>query len=147
MTTPVSLPAQTRDLEDVADIEQMVRRFYASVAQDDLLGPIFNDVAEVDWSEHIPRLAMFWSRALFGVQGYSGNPYREHRRIHELSAFRPEHFERWLDLFHGTIDLRWTGPVAERAKELVRAVAEVHSKQLTGTAFVYDAQPLPRSAG
>ena len=52
----------------------MVRRFYADVAQDDLLGPMFNDVAQVDWSEHLPKLAAFWCRALLGHAGVRGQP-------------------------------------------------------------------------
>src|SRR3546814_5694738 len=47
-------PTPTRDLDDESEIAEMVRRFYADVAQDDLLGPMFNDVAQVDWSEPLP---------------------------------------------------------------------------------------------
>ncbi len=59
----------------------MVRRFYADVAMDDLLGPMFNDVARVDWSVHLPKLTAFWCRALLDQQGYAGNPFRAHARI------------------------------------------------------------------
>ena len=52
----------------------MVRRFYSDVTQDDLLGPMFNEVAHVDWCEHLPKLAAFWGRALLGIPGYTGNP-------------------------------------------------------------------------
>ena len=45
-------PRPTQDLDTVEEIAEMVRRFYADVAMDDLLGPVFEDVAEVDWSEH-----------------------------------------------------------------------------------------------
>jgi hypothetical protein len=48
-------PDPTRDLDTPEEIAEMVRRFYSDVAQDDLLGPIFNDVARVDWSEHLPE--------------------------------------------------------------------------------------------
>ena len=58
----------------------MVRRFYQDVAQDDLLGPVFNDVAQVDWVEHLPKLTLFWCRALLGMEGYVGNPFRSHAR-------------------------------------------------------------------
>src|SRR3546814_14073495 len=46
-------PTLTRDLDDESVIAEMVRRFYADVAQDELLGPMFNDVGQVDWSEHL----------------------------------------------------------------------------------------------
>lgn len=111
----------------------MVRRFYQDVAQDDLLGPLFNDVARVDWGAHLPKLTQFWCRALLGIEGYTGNPFRAHARIHEQSAFRAEHFERWLELFHDSVELGWVGPNATRALELAHNVARMHSNQLLGT--------------
>ena len=78
----ISRPAPTSDLEAESDIAELVRRFYADVAQDELLGPMFNDVARVDWSEHLPKLTAFWCRALLGQPGYEGNPFRAHVLIH-----------------------------------------------------------------
>ena len=69
--------------------------------------------------------------------GYSGNPYRAHLEVHAKRAFTAAQFERWLELFHETVDLGWSGPYAERAKAFGRKVAAIHSKQLTGTAVVY----------
>lgn len=123
-------PAPTRDLDTPAEIEEMVRRFYADVAQDDLLGPMFNDVARVDWSEHLPKLASFWCRALLGIPGYGGNPFQAHRRIHEKRSFTAAQFDRWLSLFHETLELGWVGPHAARAAALAEDVARVHSRNL-----------------
>jgi hemoglobin len=125
--SPVAPP--TGDLDSVTSVETMVRRFYGDVAQDALLGPLFNDVAAVDWSEHLPQLSLFWCRALLGVQGYSGNPFSKHAHVHRKSPFTRAHFNRWLDLFHDTIDQGWIGPNTERAKELACNVARVHSGQ------------------
>jgi hemoglobin len=125
-------PAPVRDLDTPSEIDEMVRRFYADVAQDDLLGPMFNDVAKVDWSEHLPKLASFWCRALLGITGYSGNPFHAHALVHAKRAFTPAHFERWLSLFHETLELGWVGPNAQRAAALADNVARVHSRQLTG---------------
>lgn len=110
----------------------MVRRFYADVAMDDLLGPMFEDVAQVDWTDHLPKLTAFWCRALLGQQGYVGNPFRAHALVHEKQPFTHAHFERWLQLFDETLELGWVGPNVERARELARNVARVHSGQLTG---------------
>lgn len=115
----------------------MVRRFYADVAMDDLLGPMFNDIAQVDWSEHLPKLTAFWCRALLGQQGYVGNPFRAHAEIHQRQPFTPAHFRRWLDLFHETLAMGWIGPNARRASDLARNVARVHSSQLLGEAVTY----------
>ena len=140
MSRPDALPRwRGTDLDDPVEIAEMVRRFYSDVAQDEVLGPMFNDVAHVDWSEHIPKLAAFWCRALLSMPGYEGNPYRAHLLIHARRPFTRQHFERWLDLFHETLDLGWEGPNVERAKMLARKVAMVHSKQLIGDTVDYGA--------
>lgn len=133
----VERPEPQRDLDSPEEIAEMVRRFYADVAQDDLLGPMFNDVAQVDWSEHLPKLTAFWCRALLGLQGYGGNPFQAHAEVHHREAFTRAHFERWLSLFHETIELGWVGPNADRAFELARNVARVHSQQLIGQPVVF----------
>lgn len=125
-------PDPQRDLDSPEEIAEMVRRFYADVAQDELLGPMFNDVAKVDWSEHLPKLTAFWCRALLGLPGYSGNPFQAHAEVHRRRAFTAAHFQRWLSLFHETLELGWIGPSADRAAELADNVARVHSQQLIG---------------
>lgn len=131
-------PAPTRDLDTPTEIAEMVRRFYADVAQDGLLGPMFNDVAQVDWSEHLPKLTAFWCRALLGLPGYQGNPYRAHLLVHDRQAFTAAHFEHWLTLFHETLELGWVGPNVQRARELADNVARVHSHQLLGRSVSLD---------
>ncbi len=125
-------PDPDRDLDSPEEIAEMVRRFYADVAQDELLGPLFNDVAQVDWSAHLPKLTAFWCRALLGLPGYVGNPFQAHAHIHRQRPFTAAHFERWLSLFHETLELSWVGPRADRAAELADNVARVHSQQLIG---------------
>ncbi|MEO6123804.1 MAG: group III truncated hemoglobin [Ilumatobacteraceae bacterium] len=125
-------PTPTRDLDTPEQIDEMVRRFYSDVTQDDLLGPMFNEVARVDWAEHLPKLAAFWCRALLGIPGYVGNPFRAHALIHAQRAFTAPHFERWLALFHENLELGWVGPNATRAGDLADNVARVHSHQLLG---------------
>lgn len=142
---PVERPRRG-DLDSIDEIAEMVRRFYADVAQDELLGPMFEDVAQVDWSEHLPKLTAFWARALLGLPGYVGNPYRSHAEVNAKAAFQPAHFERWLGLFSETLD-DWEGPNVERALELAANVARVHSQQLSGAPVVLARgrhhQPIP----
>jgi hemoglobin len=135
-SVPITLTSQTVggdgrvDLDSPEQIAEMVHRFYQGVDQDDLLGPVFNDVAQVDWGEHLPKLTAFWCRALLGMPGYEGNPFRSHRLVHERSPFTAAHFERWLELFTETIRGDWCGPRADRALELAHHVARVHRDQL-----------------
>lgn len=118
------------DLDEPADVAELVRRFYADVDTDELLGPVFNEVARVDWNEHLPKLTAFWCRALFGIQGYAGNPFRAHLLVHQQRRFTDAHFQRWLSLFHRTIDAGWAGPNAEAVKAMAQRVADVHSRNL-----------------
>lgn len=130
----VPRPAPTRDLDDPEQIAELVRRFYADVAQDDLLGPVFNDVAQVDWSEHLPKLTAFWCRVLLDRPGYVGNPFRAHVMVDAQSPFTRAHFERWLSLFHETLEEGWVGPLATHAGMVADNVARVHSQQIIGEA-------------
>lgn len=130
----VKRPAPSCDLDNPREIAEMVRRFYADVAMDDLLGPVFNDVAHVDWPEHLQKLTAFWCHALLGLPVYSGNPFRAHAEVHEKRPFTAAHFDRWLQLFHDTVALGWTGPNARRACKLADAIARVHREQLVGHA-------------
>jgi hemoglobin len=127
-TTDVA--ASRPDLDSRGQIEEMVRQFYASVNTDDLLGPVFNDVAAVDWDLHLPKLTAFWCRALLGIEGFQGNPYARHAAVHAVSPLTLAHFERWLELFERTLDGGWAGVRAERARTLVHNVARVHASQL-----------------
>lgn len=132
MSGQATRPPPTRDLDSPEEIAEMVRRFYQDVAQDDLLGPLFNDVAQVDWNEHLPKLTRFWCRALLGIEGYVGNPYRAHALINDRSPLTMAHFERWLELFHDTVELGWVGHRVSQALDLAHSVARVHSDQLVG---------------
>jgi hemoglobin len=132
----------TRDLDDAVEVATLVRRFYRDVDRDDLLGPLFNDVARVDWAEHLPKLTAFWCRALFGTIGYAGNPFRAHQLVHARRPFTSAHFERWLQLFSETVDRDWAGVNAEKVKELAGNVARVHHQQLVGREWSREAAPL-----
>lgn len=124
------------DLDDPEQIREMVRRFYADVAQDELLGPIFHDVARVDWSEHIAKLTAYWCRLLLGEAGYVGQPLRAHARIHAVHPFTAALFDRWLRLFHETVELGWSGPRADRARSIATNLTRVHARHLIGEAEV-----------
>lgn len=130
--TPVETdPIGRGDLDSPEEIAELVRRFYREVAQDELLGPVFNDVAAVDWAEHLPKLTAFWCRALLGIEGYSGNPFQKHAAVNERAPFTAAHFERWLSLFDDALE-HWAGPNVDRARALALNVARVHGQRLIG---------------
>jgi hemoglobin len=119
------------DIADRDDVERFVRDFYRQAAMDDVLGPVF-EAAALNWNAHIETLVEFWSWQLFGERGYEGNPLRAHEPLHRRRPFTAEHYERWLDLFEGTIDSLFAGPIAELAKARGRKMASALSRLLDG---------------
>lgn len=80
-------------------IECLVTHFYHKVQNDELLGPIFNNVAKVNWDEHIPLLCKFWNNIMLKSNEYHGNAYQKHVAIKAHISIHEEHFNRWLNLF------------------------------------------------
>jgi hemoglobin len=80
-------------------IEKLVTHFYQRVNEDELLSPVFNDVAKVDWGHHIPLLCKFWSNILLKTNEYHGNAYMKHVLVGQQIQIQEAHFTRWLDLF------------------------------------------------
>lgn len=102
------------------DVVRLVNAFYDRVRVDDLLGPIFNDIARVDWDAHLPKMYAFWSSVLFGTAGFRGNPLAVHRALAQRAPLTAVEFDRWVMLFHATVDELFSGHVADDAK--VRAI-------------------------
>jgi hemoglobin len=118
------------DLDTRSAIHDLVVTFYREVVFDDLLAPVFHEVAETDWAVHIPRLIDYWCRILLGERGYHGALLEAHGEVHRREAFRPEHFERWYELWEGSIDARWHGPRADQAKSHAATIAGVLARRL-----------------
>jgi hemoglobin len=115
-------PVERKEIEGVADVELLVRRFYQAVIPDAVLGPIFHDFG-VDWSTHIPKLVDFWAGRLLGQPGYEGNPVGAHQPVLERCPFGEAELGRWLELWDETVDELFVGDVAAVAKERARLAA------------------------
>lgn len=124
---------ERHDLDSRGEIHDLVVGFYREIVFDDVLGPVFTEVAEVDWASHIPKLIDFWCRVLLGQPGYDGSVLGAHQRVDELEHFRPELFDRWYTLWVETIDAGWSGPIAETAKEHAARVSATLARKLLDT--------------
>lgn len=51
------------DIETSAEVRILVDRFYEKVRRDPLIGPIFDEVAKVDWPSHLATLYVFLEKA------------------------------------------------------------------------------------
>jgi hemoglobin len=124
MTSQTTASATT-DIASRADIERLVNDFYGRVRGDDLLGPIFDDIAHTDWVQHLPKMYDFWEGVLFGVAGFRGNPLAVHRDLASRVPVGEREFGRWLALFHSSVDALFSGPCAENAKARALRIAAV----------------------
>jgi hemoglobin len=110
-----------RDIQD-HDLPGLLHDFYSALEGDPLLAPYF---ADLDMSEHIPRIAAFWSTVLFNTRRYADNAFQPHQQLPGLSA---EHFSRWVRTLEATIDARFCGLAAEEMKTAAHRIA--YSMQL-----------------
>ena len=108
---------------DETMIECLVRRFYAKIREDALLGPIFEARIQ-DWEPHLQRMCAFWSSVALMSGRYHGNPMAKHLPL----PVDAHHFDRWLDLFSETA--REVCPPAAQAHFLERARRIAESLEL-----------------
>ncbi|WP_192823802.1 group III truncated hemoglobin [Rufibacter sp. LB8] len=115
-----------QDITTQEDVIQLVDTFYAHVNQDELLGPIFNQVAQVDWEHHLPNMYNFWGTVLFGTMAYKGQPFPKHLAL----PIDRSHFTRWLALFVQTVDELFTGTMADQAKQKAASIANIFQMKM-----------------
>ncbi len=125
-------PQERHDLERRADIHDLVVDFYREIVFDPVLDQVFSEVAEVDWSLHIPKLIDYWCQVLLGEPGYAGRLLGAHRHVHDLGPLELEHFDRWYELWTRSIDDHWRGAIAERAKAHAAKVGAVLAHRILG---------------
>jgi len=104
------------DSVDRGKVEEMVKKFYAKVLEDDVLSPFFikalgDDLNNGKWYEHLHTLNNFWLLMMEGMIGYRGDPFPPHAFLGPLS---PETFERWLELFKETTQSMFVPEIAEK---------------------------------
>mgnify|MGYP003578272911 CR=1 FL=1 len=111
------------DIRNRDDIKKLIDAFYTRVRADDTIGYLFNDVAKVNWEQHLPRMYDFWEGILFQTGGFTGNPMTAHMQLHQQSPLSKEHFDRWLQLFRQTVDELFEGDNAGLAKQRALSIA------------------------
>jgi hemoglobin len=114
------------DLSSTEDVRTLVDSFYEKIGRDELLAPVFNDVAHVDWAAHLPIMYRFWESMLFGAGTYAGAPFPKHAVL----PVEKEHFVRWLDLFTETVNAHFAGPKAEEAKGRAASIADTFAQRM-----------------
>ncbi len=115
-----------RKIETRSDVAFLVRTFYSSARQDEMLGPIFDRFVQ-DWEAHFEHLTDFWEGNLFFFvkNKFTGDAKAAHNRVDEVlgNTLTMEHFGRWLNLWLATLDEHFEGETAERARSQARKMA------------------------
>lgn len=113
----------SQDTDYSQQIAHLVDAFYARLLRDPLLSPLFLDVAQVDLAEHLPRIKAYWRKMLLGDTDYQRHMMARHREVDSHADFRPEHYERWVQLFEEAAAQHLCEPLASRALPLARRIA------------------------
>jgi hemoglobin len=118
-----------RDLQ-AADLEPLLTLFYSAATTDVLLAAYF---AGVDMTRHMPRIVDFWSTLVFNTGRYRGSAFQPHAHMPGLTS---DHFARWVRILETTLDSQFTGPAADRMKDLGHRIAYSMQVRLGLTPFV-----------
>jgi hemoglobin len=121
MTNTTTLP----DITGRPDLVILVDRFYDRVRKDDRLGFVFDEVAQVDWARHLPKLYDFWDTVLFQANTFRGNLIGAHAQLIPAAGMDRELFEHWLTLFRQTVAENFEGPKAGHLLRCAEDMANV----------------------
>ena len=113
------------DIQSREDIEIMIKSFYNKVKKDDTIGFIFNDIAKVNWEQHLPVIYDFWETLLLDATSYSKNAMEVHYTLNREVPLKEIHFQRWLQLFSATVDELYSGKIATMAKTKAKSIASL----------------------
>jgi hemoglobin len=112
-----------KDIQSRTDIILLIDRFYEKIKLNDLLRPIFIDIAHINFEHHMPILYDFWCTLLIGEMSYSRNAMEVHLRLNQKAALTKIHFDEWLRLFNEAVHENYEGAKAEEAAYRAKSIA------------------------
>lgn len=121
----------SRDLDSPEAIAEFVDHFYARLLRDPELAPIFVNVAAIDIGEHLPRICAYWEKLLLGKKEYRRHTMNLHRALHARRPLSGSDFDRWLEYFCTSVDARFNGRNADRAKQIASRIAANMQKSMS----------------
>ena len=116
-----------QEIKSLEEIKLLVDTFYGKVREDDMLAEIFEARVQGRWEVHLEKMYTFWQTVLLEEHTYRGRPFPPHMQL----PIEKEHFERWLSIFHETVDSLFTGEKANEAKWRAGKMAEMFYAKLT----------------
>lgn len=112
-----------KDIDTRADINSLVNDFYTRVQTNDILSPIFTNIAHFAFETHIPVMIDFWEMVLLGGKAYKGNPMLKHIELDKSNPLDKKLFDEWLKVFNTTVDDTFEGEKADEAKKRANTMA------------------------
>lgn len=122
-----------KDIASRKDIEYLVNQFYERVKADPLIGPVFTEIARVNWEKHLPLMCDFWENAILFTGCYQGNPMDLHKHLHKAMPLLQEHFQQWNYLFITTVDDLFSGEKALLAKQRALKISAILQAEILDT--------------
>ncbi|MGO4692483.1 group III truncated hemoglobin [Glaciibacter sp. 2TAF33] len=126
------MATELTDLRDRDDVYRLVSEFYRRAFVDELLGPIFTEIAHMDLDHHLPIICDFWETVLFRAGLYQRNALAMHVSLNARVQLGTVHFDRWLSLWSSTVDEHFVGEKAELAKVHAGRIAGSIHRRLQG---------------
>lgn len=111
------------DIKDRGDIEKLVHAFYVKIKADSSINYFFNEVAQVKWEEHLPKMSDFFENILFSSGNYEGNPMATHQELNKKSPVSSDNFKQWNTHFDDTVDVLFVGKNAEEIKQRAKNIS------------------------
>ena len=120
------------DINRREDITMFISSFYEKVKVNEEIGFIFNEVAHMNWEEHIPVIVDFWETILLDNPVYKKNAMEVHYDLNKKFPLQKIHFDTWLSLFNSTVGELFEGKIAILAKTRAKAIADLMLFKITG---------------
>lgn len=119
-----------KEISDLGDIHLLVDTFYKRAGQDDLLAPLFAYRLSANTNALEP-VYRYWQSILLEEEADMEIPFLKPADL----PLTHQHFDRWLSLFHRTVDELFTGTLADRAKFRAIRMSEVFRYKMQLTNF------------
>lgn len=105
-----------KDISSSADIEKLVKTFYANLLEFDDIKPVF---ANLDFEKHLPHMIAFWEFVLLDKEGYKTNVFDKHVALPLSESM----FALWLNTFEKTAHTLYKGEICEKAIQRAQTIA------------------------
>ena len=114
-----------KDIHNRNDIIRLVDTFYEKIKTDQVIVFLFNEVAQINWENHLPKMYDFWENVLFFTGNFDGNPMQKHKELHNKCPLSHAHFDHWNEVFRITVDELFVGEKAEEIKLRAKSISDV----------------------